>query len=47
MYRNQHWASDVVGGVIVGATAARVTAHWLRHKKKPPKTPGVAPPEAR
>jgi membrane-associated phospholipid phosphatase len=42
MYRNQHWASDVVGGVIVGATAARVTAHWLRHKRKPPRPTSAA-----
>jgi membrane-associated phospholipid phosphatase len=35
LYRNQHWASDVVGGVIVGTAASRVTAHWLRHKRKP------------
>jgi membrane-associated phospholipid phosphatase len=34
IYRDQHWASDVIGGVIVGVAASRVTAHWLRHKRK-------------
>ncbi len=43
LYRDQHWASDVVGGVIVGTAASRVTAHWLRHKRKPP-PPNVAGP---
>jgi membrane-associated phospholipid phosphatase len=33
IYRNQHWASDVVGGLIVGTAASRVTAHWLRHRR--------------
>lgn len=33
IYRNQHWASDVVGGMIVGIAASRVTAHWLRHHR--------------
>jgi membrane-associated phospholipid phosphatase len=34
IYRDQHWASDVLGGMIVGTAASRVTAHWLRHKKR-------------
>jgi membrane-associated phospholipid phosphatase len=33
LYRDQHWASDVVGGAIVGVAASRVTAHWFRHKR--------------
>ncbi len=43
LYRDQHWASDVIGGVIVGTAASRVTAHWLRHKRKLP-TPTIAGP---
>ena len=43
LYRNQHWASDVVGGGIVGTAASRVTAHWLRHKRKPPPQQYVPP----
>jgi len=34
IYRNQHWASDVIGGAIIGVAASRVTANWLRHKRK-------------
>ena len=34
IYRDQHWASDVVGGMIVGTAASRITAHWLRHKRR-------------
>jgi len=47
LYRNQHWASDVVGGVIVGTAASRVTAHWFRHKRKPPSSACAAPTTAR
>jgi membrane-associated phospholipid phosphatase len=35
LYRDQHWMSDVIGGIIVGAAASRVTAHWLRHHRQP------------
>ena len=35
IYRDQHWASDVVGGAIVGIAASRVTVHWFRHQRKP------------
>jgi len=34
LYRNQHWSSDVVGGMIIGTAASRVTAHWLRHHRQ-------------
>jgi membrane-associated phospholipid phosphatase len=37
IYANQHWASDVVAGAIVGAAASRLTAHWLRHKVPRPR----------
>lgn len=33
LYLNQHWASDVIGGMIVGTAASRITAHWLRHRR--------------
>jgi len=36
IYRDQHWASDVIGGAIVGTAASRVTAHWFRHKRRRP-----------
>jgi membrane-associated phospholipid phosphatase len=35
LYRDQHWMSDVIGGMIVGTAASRVTAHWLRHHRQP------------
>jgi membrane-associated phospholipid phosphatase len=44
LYRDQHWASDVVGGVIVGTAASRVTAHWLRHRRKVPTPTPAGPP---
>jgi membrane-associated phospholipid phosphatase len=42
MYRDQHWASDVIGGAIIGIAASRVTAHWFRHTI--PVQPGAALP---
>ncbi len=42
MYRDQHWASDVVGGAIIGIAASRLTAHWFRHTI--PVQPGAALP---
>ncbi len=35
LYRDQHWMSDVVGGMIIGTAASRLTAHWLRHHRQP------------
>lgn len=42
IYRDQHWASDVIGGAIVGTAASRITAHWLRHRLHV--TAGASPP---
>jgi membrane-associated phospholipid phosphatase len=35
LYRDQHWMSDVGGGMIIGTAASRLTAHWLRHHRQP------------
>lgn len=34
IYEDKHWASDVVGGAVVGIAASRATLHWLHTRKE-------------
>jgi membrane-associated phospholipid phosphatase len=43
VYEDRHWASDVVGGAIVGVAASRWTLHRLHARRDPESAPPAAP----